>query len=756
VIDDNPGDRRLLVRQLRQEFSGVEVVEVSNRQGLGAALSRDAFELVLTDHHLGWSDGLTVLRAVRACWPDCAVVMYTGTGNEEIAVEGMKAGLDDYLLKSLEHSFRVPVAIRSALEKARRRREIREADLRYRSLFDGISIALYRSTPEGRFIDSNPALRQLLGYSSLAALQAVPVAENYADPADRPRWQALMDQAGLVRDFEVRYRRRDGTVIWVRETARVVRGSDGRAMYYEGSLEDITERREAERAREQSERRFRALVEHSADGIALVSAEAVVTYASPSVTRILGFTPEELAGRNGFELVHPEDLALAQETSARLVREPGAARSVGIRVRHKDGGWRILEGTASSLLRDPSVGAIVVNFRDVSERRGLEDRLRQAQKMEAVGQLAGGVAHDFNNVLTAISGFTEILLEDLEPTDRRRQDVEEIRRSVDRATALTGQLLAFSRRQILQPVFLDLNAVVARMDKMLRRLIGEDVVLNTREAPGLWPVSADPGQLEQVVVNIAVNARDAMPGGGELTLETANITMDKAYAREHPPAEPGDYVMLAVSDTGHGMDVETQRRVFEPFFTTKASGKGTGLGLATVYGIVKQSGGFIWVYSEPGHGTTFKVYLPRSSGGALALPAPEPSADIAGGTETILLIEDDDVVRGLARRMLAAKGYTVLESKSGAEALDICCRHAGAVHLLLTDVVMPEMGGRDVAQRVAGLRPEVRVVYMSGYTEDAVVRHGVLAADVAYVQKPFTSDSLARKVRDALDAPPRG
>jgi len=379
-----------------------------------------------------------------------------------------------------------------------------------------------------------------------------------------------------------------------------------------------------------------------------------------------------------------------------------------------------------------------------------QDQLAQAGKMEAIGHLAGGVAHDFNNLLMVIMGRTELLLNDLDATDPKRSSAKVIEQTALRAADLTRQLLAFSRKQVLNPVVLDLNAVVSKMGEMLRRLIGEDIALVTVLGSALGHAKADPGQIEQIIMNLAVNARDAMPEGGRLTLETANVDLDAGYARKHVGARPGPHVMLALSDTGIGMDAQTQARIFEPFFTTKGPRKGTGLGLAMVYGIVKQSGGNIWVYSEPGKGASFKIYLPRieepidDSHAGSSLPAP------VHGVETVLLVEDEDTVRDLTRDILEAHGYTVLEARHGAEALRISEQHSGAIDLMLTDVVMPEMGGREVAERLAVRRPETKVLYMSGYTDSAVVHHGVLDASTAFLQKPFSATVLVRKLREIL------
>ncbi len=381
-----------------------------------------------------------------------------------------------------------------------------------------------------------------------------------------------------------------------------------------------------------------------------------------------------------------------------------------------------------------------------------EEQLRQSQKMEAVGKLAGGVAHDFNNLLTAIICNSDLALRRVGHDEPMRRNLEGIKSSGERAASLTRQLLAFSRKQVLQPKVLNLNDVVVETNKMLRRLIGEDIDLLTVLEPSLGQVKADPGQIDQVLINLSVNARDAMPKGGKLIIETSNIYIDEEYARRHLSVRPGWYVMLIVTDTGCGMDAQTQERMFEPFFTTKEVGKGTGLGLSTVYGIVKQSGGNVWVYSEVGRGTTFKIYLPRTDQAVEQVEVSDAQDESPTGTETVLLVEDEEIVRRMAHEILLMNGYQVLESSHGAEALDTCRQHSGPIHLMLTDVVMPQMSGRELAEHAASLRPDMRVLYMSGYTDDSIVHHGVLDEGMAFIEKPFTPNSLARKVRAALDA----
>ncbi len=398
-----------------------------------------------------------------------------------------------------------------------------------------------------------------------------------------------------------------------------------------------------------------------------------------------------------------------------------------------------------------TLAGIIIRNRGEKEMAALQEQLRQSQKMEAIGQLAGGIAHDFNNLLTVISGYSEFSLRELQGDSDLRENLEEIKKAAQRASDLTRQLLAFSRRQILEVKVLDLNIVLRDLDKMLRRVIGEDIELVTILAENLGRVKTDRGQIEQVIMNLSINAKDAIPTGGKLTIETANVKLDEEYAHSHIAVTPGRYVMLSVSDTGVGMTPEVRDRVFEPFFTTKEMGKGTGLGLSTVYGIVKQSGGNIWVYSEPGRGTTFKIYLPRMDEPLDERVKRMVEKELPRGDETILLVEDDKEVRMLAMRILKTQGYRVLEASHGGDALQVLKEREGSIHLLLTDVVMPEMSGRELANRLIPFHPKMKVLYMSGYTDNAIVHHGVLDKGVNYIQKPFTVDGLARKVREVLD-----
>ncbi len=496
---------------------------------------------------------------------------------------------------------------------------------------------------------------------------------------------------------------------------------------------------------------FRLISENAADMITVVDPSGRRLYNSPACARVLGYSNEELENSSFFEQVHPDDRQAAEQ-AAREASGGGEGRTVLYRMRHKDGSWHVIESGASAILNaQKKVENLVIVNRDVSERRQLEEKFRQAQKMEAVGRLSGGVAHDFNNLLGVIIGYAEFLQESLDAENKLRGSVDEILKAGKRAASLTRQLLAFSRQQVLDPKVLDLNGVVSDMEKMLRRMIGEDIELSTVLVPELGRLKADQGQLEQVVMNLVVNARDAMPQGGKLLIETQNMIMDEAFVRRYPyPVQPGPYVLLTVTDSGIGMDAETKARAFEPFFTTKEKGKGTGLGLSTVYGVVKQSGGYIDIYSAPGAGTTFKIYLPRVDE-AIHAELPSRAATSFTGNETILLAEDETSLRTLTRNTLELCGYKVLEAKDGVEALEVADAHDGTIDLLLTDMVMPGMGGRALAQELTRRRPEVRLAYMSGYTGQAVGSQGPIDPGSVFLLKPFTREMLTRKIREALD-----
>ena len=529
------------------------------------------------------------------------------------------------------------------------------------------------------------------------------------------------------------------------------------------SLSYAVSRKRAELAQRRSDARFRAAVEGSLDAVGILSAvrgdagdvaDFVVTEVNRNAERLLGRRRDEVVSRRLSDLWPLPTLRPFIERAAAVMRAH-APLEEELRITFPEGSGRWIHHQIV-----PLDDGVAIAVRDTTARQEAEadlhrreEQVRQSQKMEAIGRLAGGVAHDFNNLLTVIRGHGELVLRKLTGDHPMRRNLLEIGLASERAAALTHQLLAFSRKQVLQPRILDLGEVVERMSTLLQRLIGEDVELVTRRRGDLGSVRADPAQMEQVIINLAVNARDAMPRGGQLTLELANVELDETFAHSHAGMTPGPYVVFSVTDTGHGMDEDTKARIFEPFFTTKEAGKGTGLGLPTVYGIVKQSGGFIWVYSEPGHGTTFKIHLPRVDQAPERL-SPRPGQAATGqGTETVLLVEDEDALRALLREVLESLGYRVLEAGLGAEALRIAREHRGPIHVLLTDLVMPQMTGRELADRLSCLRPDLKVLFMSGYGVGAAPRQEI-PSDGAYIEKPFTADAMGGAIRALLDSLP--
>jgi PAS domain S-box-containing protein len=525
-------------------------------------------------------------------------------------------------------------------------------------------------------------------------------------------------------------------------------GFSSRAKSSETVASALAAAEKAKDALRESETRYRLLFDNSPLPNWLYDLETLRYLAvNDAAVREYGYSREE------FLAMTITDVRLGEIPPALLeeLRMPNATPKVVLsKLQKKNGETLVIEITTHTVEVEGRACRIAV-AKDVTERARLEEQLRQSQKMEAVGRLAGGVAHDFNNVLSVILSYSEIVLSDLTQNDPRRGDVEEIQKAAKRAAGLTKQLLMFSRQQVLERRVIDLNDLLAGMDKMLRTVLGADVDLVSVSAPELGRIRVDPSSIEQVILNLVVNARDAMPTGGKLTLETGNVVLDEAYALEHMGVKPGPHVMLAVTDTGCGMGKATLARIFEPFFTTKPTGKGTGLGLSTVFGIAQQSGGSVWVYSEPGKGTTFKVYFPRI-GDSIDARRTTKTPIARRGSETVLLVEDDDQVRMVARGILGLSGYRVLEARNARDAILRSERHQGKIHLLLTDVVMPHMSGTELASRLVAARPDMRVLCMSGYTDDSIVRHGVLEADVAFLQKPITPESLTTKIREVLDA----
>ncbi len=565
-----------------------------------------------------------------------------------------------------------------------------------------------------------------------------------ASPARTYGWLCLTDKIGSE-EFSEKDERL--VSILAAQAGRVYENGSLYTEVWRRSLEleqEVAERKRAEEALRASEQLFRAVFDNALEAMMITDDEGRFVDVNPAACALFGLPKDDLTGRKIEEFTEPGfDFTGAWSSFIEAGWMTGEFRLVRL-----DSTTRDLEFSATANILP---GRHFSVLRDITRRKQLEEQLNQSQKMEAVGRLAGGIAHDFNNLLTAIIGYSQLTLGRLGESDPMRREVEEIHKAGARAASLTNQLLAFSRKQILKLTVMNLNAIVSDTEKLLGRLIGEDIELITRLDPALWRVKADAGQISQVIMNLAVNARDAMPRGGKLIIETSNITFGDDYTSQHLGVTPGRYIMLAVSDSGTGMDEETLLHLFEPFFTTKGQGKGTGLGLSTVYGIVKQSNGHIWAYSEPGQGATFKIYLPQVGE---SFEEDETSDEIASpsGTETVLVVEDEEMLRELARRILELSGYTALEAKGGEEAIAICQQYEGAIDLLLTDVVMPQMSGPELAARIASLRPRMKILFMSGYTDSAVLHNSVLDPTLAYIQKPFTMDSLARKVREVLDA----
>lgn len=877
LVDDRAADRALVIRALRGEFSELQVTQATDPAQFAEALAGGGFDLAITDYRLHWTDGLAVLRAAKARWPDCPVIMFTDTHAEHVAVEAMKAGLEDYVLRTPKHYVRLADAVHIVLERARQRQAVKEADTRYQSLFERIPVGIYRSTSAGQFLEANPALVQMLGYPDKDSLLAANLSDLYVNTEAGLHWQTFLESEGLARKVEVPLRRRDGLTFWAQCSARAVRGNRGEILYYEGSVVDISDRKLAEEALRESENRLRSIVENEPECVKVVAPDGtLLEMNSAGLAMIEAESAEAVVGQSVYPLVAPEHqeafrnltesvcrgnkgtlefevvglkgtrrwvethavpfgngstekfslLGISRDVTDRRRAEEALRRSeasyrslvegapygiyrstadgkfqsvnpalvhmlgydseeelltldmstdvyqvaserthllevfrerfegVEVQWKRKDGTPITVRLSGRAVCAEPGDSSYFEGIAEnVTEQRVLEHQLRLAQKMEAVGQLAGGIAHDFNNLLGVIIGYSEILTDRLDTASPLRNHAEEIKKAGNRAATLTRQLLAFSRQQVLQPRVIDLNSVVADLEKMLRRLISEDVELVTVFEPALGQVKADPGQIEQVLMNLAVNARDAMPHGGKLIIETLNTEVDQAYARRRPLVRPGRYVVVAMSDTGVGMDAKTQTHIFEPFFTTKEQGKGTGLGLATVYGIVKQSGGFIWVYSELGKGTTFKIYLPRIDEAVEAAGRDQDEPEVARGSETILLVEDADSLRELTREFLQSSGYIVLDAADSTTAMQLSKQHKGPIHLLLTDVVMPGLSGRQLAERLTNLRTGMKVIYMSGYTDDAIVHHGVLERGTVLIQKPFTRVALTQKVREVLGVP---
>ncbi len=624
------------------------------------------------------------------------------------------------------------------------------------SLLQGITESttdsIFVKDSEGRYIMANAASARFVGLTVGQLLGRTDL-EIFSPETAR----ALIERDHhVIRTGAMLTYEQSGTVAGVNRTFLSTKGpyrdADGKIVGVLGIARDITDRKKGEEEIRKSQQKLSMHVEQTPLAVVEWDRDFKVAAWNPSAERIFGYSRQEALGQHASFIVHPSFRAQVDRIWRELVTQQGGRRSTNDNV--TKGGRNISCEWYNTALVDDSghVLGVASLVQDVTERVTLEERLRQSQKMEAIGRLAGGIAHDFNNLLTVILGYSQILADGVPVGSRLADSTVQIKSAADRAAGITRQLLAFSRKQVLSPRVINLNQIVLNLDSLLRRLIGEDIEVLTVPAEDLGSVKADPGQIEQVVMNLALNARDAMLNGGKLTIETANASLDEAYAHGHQPVEPGNYVMLAVSDTGQGMSAETQARIFEPFYTTKEVGKGTGLGLSMVYGIVKQSGGYIWVYSEPESGTTFKIYLPRVDQPAETVVPERHPKDVNRGSETILLVEDDPQLRQLGSTVLTEFGYKVLVAENPEQGLALCQANQRRIRLLVTDVVMPRMNGRQLAEQIQKICPEIRVLYISGYTNNAIVHYGVLDSGLWFLPKPFTLTALVSKVREVLDS----
>lgn len=779
IVDDERHNRQLLEVMLAP--AGYLLQTAASGEEALAAVAAQPPDLILLDVMMPGMDGYQVASSIKGN-PDTKnipVIMVTAVDDRHVRMLGLSAGAEDFLTKPIDRP-ELCLRVRNLLRLkayidyhdkysqmlegavAARTADLVQSERLYRSTFDAAPVGIMHVGLDGRWLRVNQRLCDLLGYSSEelqdVAVQALVQSEYVPGEAELFRQMAAGTVDRRAVD-EKRYRRRDGSIVWARVNMSVHLDPEGRSEYFISMIEDITERRaldaqvrQADEALRTSEQRMRFALQSAEVGIWDMDYATGILQWSEILEFQYGLQPGTFGGTfEAFvERVHPDDRQSVVEILGHA-KSSGADFSTLNRSLRPDGGVRWLNGAGRIHLDEHGepVRGVGISL-DVTERRTLEAQFQQAQKMEAVGRLAGGVAHDFNNLLTVILGLCEVLLDDCDPDDSRQADIAEIQKAGERAAGLTRQLLAFSRKQIIAPTMLDLNTVVADMRALLGRLIGEDVKVVLALRPQLAPVLADRGQVEQIVMNLAVNARDAMPRGGTLTIETANVELDEHYAKTHLTVKPGSYVGLIMTDTGTGMTPEVQARLFEPFFTTKDPGKGTGLGMATVYGIVTRSGGSVGVYSEVGRGTSFKVYFPRAVATETAAVAPAKMAPRRDGTQTVLVVEDEEALRELAKRLLQRQGYTVVAAADAAEALSIFAGNP-AIDVILTDVVMPGASGPELTKQLIEQRPGLKVIYMSGYTEDAIVQHGVLKPGIAFLNKPFTSDTLVGAIRDVLE-----
>jgi two-component system, cell cycle sensor histidine kinase and response regulator CckA len=747
-------DAELVEYELERARIPFSARRVDTRESFLRELDEFEPDLILSDYSVPRFDGMTALSLARQRAPSVPFLIVTGSVNEETAVGCMKAGATDYLLKS--NLARIGPAIEGALarvrareEKARAEEALRRSEANLRAIFNNSLQAFVLIDPDGAIQALNSTAVE---WSTRLLGRPLHEGARVADfvPEGVVAFRAAL--AGEARHAERCLQDTDGSELWLEIGHAPVVDEEGSVIGVCLNARDISTRKQAERALRESEARYRDLFDNASDLVCATDPGGRFLYVNRAWHRAIGLSGTELGHNRFLDVVHPDSReqyeevvrrALAGETltHVELVLVTGSGTPITV------------EGNLSCTPENGRPVMLRGIYRDVTERRRVEDQLRRAERMQAAGRLAGGMAHEVNNMMTGVIGFSEFLLRSFAEDDARRGEVQEIIRAGTRASDVTRQLLAFTRQQLLRPETLDINGVVSSMEKMLSRSLGEGHELELGLASDAGDIRADRGQLEQVLLNLTLNARDAMGPHGRVTIATGRATFDEVYAQAHSGIgiPPGEYVLLSVTDTGSGMSREVQARIFEPFYTTKPVGQGTGLGLSTVYGIVKQSDGFIWCYTELGQGSTFKIYLPRAGARSPPVAPAGPPAKLRGGAETILVVEDEDVVRTLACRGLREQGYTVLEARHGREALERLAEGRHVVDLVISDVVMPELGGRELGSRLAALRPELPILFMSGYTGDDVIQRGLLEPGVPFQQKPFTPEGLARKVREMLD-----
>jgi PAS domain S-box-containing protein len=652
-----------------------------------------------------------------------------------------------YILHSVQDVTEMARLRQRGLEQEKVMKDLRGEE-RFRKAFDANPEPILIATlSDARFVDVNESFLRITGYRREEVIgRTSPELKFLEGPEDHIRLIQMLTKQGSIRDLEIPFFSRSGDRRAGLGSAEVIEVAGEKCVI--AILKDITSRKEAE-----AQMRLQAAaLESAANAVVIADRSGKAIWVNPAFTTITGYAPSDVFGKNLRILnsgKHPK--AFFQNMWETILA--GKVWKGEMINRRKDGSLYTEDQTITPVRDDRGeISHFIAIKQDITETKKLTQQLAQAQRMESIGQLAGGVAHDFNNLLSVIIGYSEVLTDSLAHDDKTRKHVEEIQKAGQRAASLTRQLLAFSRQQVLEPRVLNLNTCVVEIEKMLRRLIGEDIELRTSLDSALGPVKADPGQIEQVIMNLAVNARDAMPQGGTLVIETSNADLGDEYSQQHPPLPAGRYVMLAVTDNGAGMSPETKARIFEPFFTTKEIGKGTGLGLSTVYGVVKQSGGYIWVYSEVGQGSAFKIYLPRTDRPEVQNRQAEAAPEVLRGTETVLLVEDEQAVRALTRSLLEQGGYTVLEAENGAQAIEMARQHPGLIHLLLTDVVMPGMNGPALVGNILPIHPEAKVLFVSGYSGRFGAHTGLVPEGANLLQKPYSRATLLQKLRDVIDS----